>query len=200
MHGGAVALAPQLHADGDAAVLDEREGMRRIDGDRRQDRQVLGVNCWSSHSRSAGRSSLGSTMWMPAVGHFGPQRVQQACWSLTRLAAKRLISASCWAGVRPSWLSCATPGGDLAVEAGHPHHVELVEVGGGDRQEAQALEQRVAEVVRLLQHAAIELQPGQLAIEEARRTRRRRRRRAGASACLHAFLQSRLGALMDDLR
>ena len=42
VHGGAVALAPELDADGDAAVLDEGEGMRGIDGDRRQDRQILG--------------------------------------------------------------------------------------------------------------------------------------------------------------
>ena len=69
---------------------------------------------------------------------------QQACWSPTRPAAKRLISASCWAGVSPSWLGCVDAGGDLAVEAGHAHHVELVEVGGRDRQEAQALEQGMA--------------------------------------------------------
>ena len=66
-------------------------------------------------------------------------------------------------------------GGDLAVEAGHAHHVEFVEVGGRDRQEAQALEQRMARVVRLLQNAPIELQPGQLAIVEAGRARGRRR-------------------------
>ena len=42
MHGAGVALAPQLEADGDAAVLDEREGVRRIDRDRREDRQVAG--------------------------------------------------------------------------------------------------------------------------------------------------------------
>ena len=42
VHGGAVALAPQLHAHGDAAVLDERERVRGIDGQRRQDGQVLG--------------------------------------------------------------------------------------------------------------------------------------------------------------
>ena len=41
VHGGAVALAPQLDAEREGAVLDEGEGMRGIDRDRRQDRQML---------------------------------------------------------------------------------------------------------------------------------------------------------------
>ena len=65
-------------------------------------------------------------------------------------------------------------GRDLAVDAGDAHHVELVEVGGRDRQEAQALQQRMALVLRLLEHAAVELQPGQLAVVEAIRALRRR--------------------------
>ena len=63
------------------------------------------------------------------------------------------------------------PGGDLAVHAGRPHHVEFVEVGGRDRQEAQPLQQRMAAVLRFLEDAAIELQPRQLAVVEASRTR-----------------------------
>ena len=83
-------------------------------------------------------------------------------------------------------------GVDLSVEARDAHHVEFIEVGGGDGQKAQALEQRVAEIVRLLQDAAIELQPGQLAIEIARRTsgRCRGRRRLDRG---FFFLQPGLG-------
>ena len=43
-------------------------------------------------------------------------------------------------------------GDDLAAQTRHAHHVELVEIRGGDRQEAQALEQRMALVLGLLQH------------------------------------------------
>jgi hypothetical protein len=50
----------------------------------------------------------------PAISAFSA--VQQACWSLTRPAAKRLISVELLAGVSPSWLICVHPGGDLAVE------------------------------------------------------------------------------------
>ena len=58
-------------------------------------------------------------------------------------------------------------GPDLAAQAGDAHHVEFVEVVGGDRQEAQPLEQRVVRVAGLVQHALIEGEPGQLAIDEA---------------------------------
>ena len=60
-------------------------------------------------------------------------------------------------------------GDDLGAQARHAHHVELVEIGGGDRQEAQAFEQRMALVLRLFHHPLIEVEPGQLAIEIAAR-------------------------------
>ncbi len=56
---------------------------------------------------------------------------------------------------------------DHVFEARNADHEELVEVGGGDRQEAQALEQRVAAVARLFEDAAVEGEPGQLAVDEA---------------------------------
>ena len=56
----------------------------------------------------------------------------------------------------------------VRLQASHPNHEEFVEVVGRDRQEAQPLEQRVAGIGRLLEHAAIECEPRQLAIEVAR--------------------------------
>ncbi len=58
-------------------------------------------------------------------------------------------------------------GHDLGAQTRHPNHVELVEIGGGDGQKAQALEQRVALVLSLLEHSLVEVQPRQLAIEVA---------------------------------
>ncbi len=61
-------------------------------------------------------------------------------------------------------------GGDAgahhAHQAGHPHHVEFIEVGSGDGQKAQALEKRMAAVLRFFDDAAIEGQPGQFAVDE----------------------------------
>ena len=80
------------------------------------------------------------------------------------------MRSSCSAGVSPSSLGVSMPATHLAAQARHAHHVELVEVRGGDRQEAQALEQRMALVLGFLQHPPIELEPGQLAVEKAARS------------------------------
>ena len=77
------------------------------------------------------------------------------------------MRSSCSVGVKPSTLGVSMPATHLAAQAGHPHHVELVEVGGRDRQEAQPLEQRMALVLGFLQHSAVEMEPGQFAVEKA---------------------------------
>ncbi len=59
------------------------------------------------------------------------------------------------------------PGGDPALEPGHAHHEELVEVAGEDREEPRTLEQRLGVVLGELEHPLVELQPARLAVEEA---------------------------------
>ena len=54
---------------------------------------------------------------------------------------------------------------DLVVQAGHADHDELVEVRGDDRAELHPLEQRDARVLGELEHARVELQPRELAVE-----------------------------------
>ena len=60
-------------------------------------------------------------------------------------------------------------GGDHAFEAGDADHIELVEVRCGDRKKPQPFQRGVALVLRLLQHTAIERQPGEFPIDEASR-------------------------------
>jgi hypothetical protein len=60
-------------------------------------------------------------------------------------------------------------GGHLPLEAGDPHLIELVEVAAEDAEELEALEQGGARVQRLVQHPAVELQPGELAVDVERR-------------------------------
>ena len=78
-----------------------------------------------------------------------------------------LIRASCSAGVSPSGLRSADALADLRLDAGDADHEELVEIVGRYRQEPDPLQQRVAGIDRFLEHAAIEMQPGQFAIDEA---------------------------------
>ena len=59
----------------------------------------------------------------------------------------------------------------LALEAGHAHHEEFVEVVGRDRQEAHPLQQRVLLVAGLFQDPAVEVQPGQFPVNESLRLR-----------------------------
>jgi hypothetical protein len=49
---------------------------------------------------------------------------------------------------------------NLALQRGHTHHEEFVEVVCGDRQEPQLLEQRMIGVGGLVQNPLIEMQPG----------------------------------------
>jgi hypothetical protein len=57
------------------------------------------------------------------------------------------------------------PGADLLLQAADPLHEEFVEVGVDDRQELDALEQRRARVLRLVQNTAVEGKPGELAVQ-----------------------------------
>ena len=56
---------------------------------------------------------------------------------------------------------------DTALQAGDAHHEELVKVRGEDRGEVGALEQGHVFVLRAFEHALVELQPAELAVEEA---------------------------------
>ena len=93
---------------------------------------------------------------------------QVACCAAISRRASASMRASCRAGVSPSGEGVALPGPRQRPQARDAHGVELVEVGGRDRQEPQPLQQRHARVLRLLQHAPVEAEPGQLAVEEAR--------------------------------
>ncbi len=53
----------------------------------------------------------------------------------------------------------------LAAQSGDSNHEELVEVGGEDRQELDPLERRMPGIERLLQDAAVELDPAQLPVD-----------------------------------
>ena len=77
------------------------------------------------------------------------------------------------AGHHPADRRDRDPGRDPALQPGHPDHVELVEVGGEDRQELGPLQQRHPEpVLGQVEHPVVEGQPGQLAVQEPVRRQR----------------------------
>ena len=57
---------------------------------------------------------------------------------------------------------------DLLLDARHADLEKLVEIRAHDPEELHPLEQRLRRILRLLEHAAVELQPAQLAVDEIR--------------------------------
>ena len=121
------------------------------------------------------RSSWSSCGVVQEVDARGGQRrhdllVEVAPLLLTASAALRArIAASCSRGGHAVGGRGGHAGGDLVLQPRNPDHEELVQVGAEDGQELDAFEQRMPAIVRLFQHAAVELEPAQLAVEVERR-------------------------------
>ena len=73
---------------------------------------------------------------------------------------------------------------DLGLDTGHADHEELIKVICRNRQESHPLQHGMAAIDRFLEHAAIEVQPGELAIDESFGTLGNRR---DAGLCLFFF-------------
>jgi hypothetical protein len=58
------------------------------------------------------------------------------------------------------------PGGDTAFQPGHPDHEEFVQVGGKDGEEADPLQEVEVGILGQFQHAGVEGQPAQFAVQE----------------------------------
>ena len=119
-------------------------------------------------SRSAPVTSRASSRRRPSDGEL-PAQLAARCAAGRAMSSARLgVGAQQLFGRGEAVLAQrAHTLAHLGLQARDAHHVELVEVVGRDRQEAQPLQQRVARVHRLLQHAPVERQPGELAVEEA---------------------------------
>ena len=93
------------------------------------------------------------------------------------------------------------PGQDAALQARDADHEELVEVGGEDRQEVGAFEHRQGVVLGEVEHAAVEGQPAQLAVEEpVRRQVAAVRRDPGWIEVVVQHVRERSAPLHDTVR
>ena len=126
---------------------------------------------WKCSSSQAARPWSAHRGWMLSMPSLSSSSHQRRRGSPAGPPAGGSTSSSscssCCSGVRPSGLFGGDALAHLAGEAGDADHEELVEIGGRDRQEAHALEQRMVRVLRFLEDAAVELQPGELAVDEA---------------------------------
>jgi hypothetical protein len=80
--------------------------------------------------------------------------------------------------VRPGF---AIPVFNLLDQSRQPNLKEFIQIIGADREKLQALQQRIVFILRLFQHAMIELQPGNFAVDVISRV-------VDRSACHNQYL------------
>ena len=151
--------------DGTAGNVGERVG--RIHGERRQDREhLLAV---------VAREAL-----LLGGGELVPRQQDDALLlqfrqnGVDRVMCVLVLQTVCGLADRAQLLTRAQAGGrrhgdarvDTALQTGDADHEELVKVRGEDRGEVGALEQGHVFVLRAFEHALVELEPAELAVEE----------------------------------
>ncbi len=154
----------QADRDRQAQGRDVRERMTRIDRERRQDREDL-----VEEPLAERLVMLGDRRVVDELDAFRGERAADRHED-RRMVGDELEDAR--TDRRQLLVGGPAVGGagdlaglDLLAQAGDPDLEELVEVAGEDGQELDPLEQRVALVARLVEHAGVELEPGQLAVE-----------------------------------
>ncbi len=156
------------HREVERPAGDVRERVRRIDRERGQHREDLLPEV-GAQPLALGRAQLAPADHLDALGgQLGPDLLGEAgrmpgdqvgrpLGDQLELVAQRdpVAAAHRQAGAEP------------ALQSGDPDHVELVEVAREDGQELGPLQQRGVRVLGERQHPGVEVEPGQLPVEEA---------------------------------
>ncbi len=160
VHRLAVFHARELQRYGEGKIGNERERMRGIDGQRRQQ--------WEYVSEKVLLQPVAFRLL--EVVSFDQNNVG-CCERRTKLEPALLLIAGelgdCLSDARkllrgrePVRALRRDALALLALETGNAHHEKFVEVVGRDRQEADTFQQRMLLVGRLLQHAPVKMKPG----------------------------------------
>ena len=162
----AVVATDQAQSEHEALVRNERERMRGINGKRRQHREdVLHEDVFQI--RLVGLGEAGPVekndallfelrLQLPPDVLLGDEELPRILFDF-----HQLLGGSESVVARPR-----APGARELEQPRHAHGVELVQVGRGNRNEADALKERNQRILRLLQHPPIECQPRQLPVDE----------------------------------
>ncbi|MGC4113208.1 MAG: hypothetical protein QM765_00720 [Myxococcales bacterium] len=159
---GALGLEPHREVDGEAGDLQPLAAAVVLDRHRRQRREelvgevalddglVLALQRLGAHPADVSAAERGQHVLLQAAVELGHHR-PRAPGDLRELLGGRHPR-----GAAPVRLVL-----ERAEQLADAHHEELVQVGADDGQERQALQERVLEVERLLQHAVVEGEPGE---------------------------------------
>ncbi len=164
-----VRLALELEREAEARVRDEREGMRGVDGERRQDREDL--------AQEDVVELLAVIIGQLVAGEQGDAGGLHVCLELPpghellrHEAAGVVVDEDELFGRRqPVDRRRGVAGMGELAQARHADGVEFVEVRGADRHEAHPFEERNTGVRGLLEHAPVEGEPREFTVEEAPR-------------------------------
>jgi hypothetical protein len=144
-----------------------RERRRRPDRDRSQQREQLALDALRERPQLARPAVLDRRHADSARGERRPQVVEpERLLSRLELHHGRARRGERLRRGAPVGRAGDGTGRRLLRQLGHAHREELVEVRRDDRAELHALEQRQRRVRGELEHAAVEVDPRQLAVEE----------------------------------
>ena len=151
--------------------------MRRVDGDRRQDRKHLILK----KLFQPGSVLVGDVLAIEHLNAFSIQRIAQlgplVVLALGNLGDHLVDARKLFLRRKPVLTHLGDTFGDVLAQTSHTDDIKLVEIRGADREKAQTLQERVVRVGRLFKNPAIELKPGKLPIVEAVGTLKLRRDR-----------------------
>ena len=172
---GDVGFAPegigpgQLDDEVKALVDHLRKRVRRVEADRRQQRpdlalEILGdpgalrrVAVGVAQHANTGRGERGQDLTVERAVHLGDQRLR-ALADLGQVRLELLHRGAHERRLQPQ----------LFAQAGDPDLEELVEIAADDAQETQPLEQRRGRILGQRQHAPVEVEGGQFAVNRRR--------------------------------
>ena len=166
IHRPAVSHARKLQGNREAEIGNERERVRRIDGERRQQRKNVRekeilepgllrlADIGSVNQRNAGFRER-----PPQLAPLGLLILDQQQHGFGN--AHKLLG-----GCQAFGAFGADAGAHLRSKAGDAHHEKFVEVVGRDREELQPLQQGIAAIGGFFENAPVEIEPGEFAVDK----------------------------------
>ena len=189
-HAAIVAQMRELQGDGEAEIGNEGKRMRGIDRERRQNRENMKQEIIFEPFALDADNSATSTMTMPALAISLRNWRQRSCCEATSWPTRSPRRINCSAGESPSSEGVVSP------ECTWPTRPATRTMKNSSRLLAEidrkrnCSSKRMVAVGRLLQHAPVEFEPGEFAIDETGRAWRKYRlpRRRLAAVSTIAFV------------
>ena len=154
---------PEHEAPGRRQVGHERERVRRIEAERDQRGRDVAVEVFARLVPLLVRKPV-PRRELNSMAHEAAAQVLEALGAAQQHGKQRMAQPQ---DVRVELFDDGQVAAGVGARAHGPDalHEELVEIGGEDGQELESLEQRHPFVERFGEHAAIEFEPGQVAVE-----------------------------------